>query len=348
MNYLFRVSAHRGGKLPRVVVAFTLFIVLACQMAYAATEATASLPSWNDSATKSKIIDFVQKVTLEGGPEFVMPEARIAVFDNDGTLWTEQPAYVQLIYLMDRIKALAPQHPEWKNQQPFKGVLENDMHAVAATGNPGLMAIEHAADAGMTTEEFKKSVSAWLDTARDPRFKRPYTELVYQPMLELLSYLREHGFNTYIVSGGGTDFMRPWAEKAYGIPPEQVIGSTDKIKFDIDKQGHARLVKQGVINFIDDAENKPVAIHRYIGRMPLLAFGNSDGDLPMLQYVSSGAGPNLVLYLHHDDAAREYAYDRKSGFGKLDKGLDEAAKKGWPVVSMKTDWKTVFPAAQAK
>ncbi|CAM3866573.1 HAD family hydrolase [Rahnella bruchi] len=336
--------AVRDRRIPGLLVAVLLFISLACQQVFAATV----LPSWNDSATKTKITDFVQKVTLEGGADYVKPEERIAVFDNDGTLWTEQPAYVQLVYLMDRIRVLAPQHPEWKNQQPFKGILENDMKAVAATGDQGLMAIEHAADAGLTTEAFKKNVSAWLETARDPRFKRPYTELVFQPMLELLSYLRENGFKTYIVSGGGTDFMRPWAEKTYGIPPEQVIGSTDKVKFEIDKNGHAQLIKQGVINFIDDAENKPVAINRYIGRMPLMAFGNSDGDLPMLQYVASGTGPHLVLYVHHDDAAREYAYDRQSSFGRLDKGLDEAAKKGWPVVSMKTDWKTIFPDVQTK
>lgn len=348
MTHFVRFFGRYAGGSPRLIAACVLFIFLACQTAAAATDPATELPSWNDSSTKSKIIDFVQKVTHEGGAEYVKPEERIAVFDNDGTLWTEQPAYVQLVYLIDRIKTLAPQHPEWKTRQPFKGILENDMRAVAATGNEGLMAIEHAADAGLTTDEFKQNVTKWLDTARDPRFRRPYTELVYQPMLELLSYLRANGFKTYIVSGGGTDFMRPWAEKAYGIPPEQVIGSTDKVKFEIDKNGHAQLIKQGVINFIDDGDSKPVAINRYIGRMPLLAFGNSDGDLPMLQYVSSGTGPNLVLYLHHDDAGREYAYDRKSSFGKLDKGLDEATKKGWPIVSMKSDWKTVFPELQAK
>jgi len=347
MNHFVRQHGRDIRKVLRFITAFILFIVLAGQVTRAATE-PAALPSWNDSLTKSKIIDFVQKVTTQGGAEYVKPAERIAVFDNDGTLWTEQPAYVQLVYLIDRIKTLAPQHPEWKNQQPFKGILENDLHALAATGNEGLMAIEHAADAGLTTEEFRKNVSDWLATARDRRFKRPYTELVYQPMLELLSYLRANGFKTYIVSGGGTDFMRPWAEKTYGIVPEQVIGSTDKVKFEIDKNGQPQLIKQGVINFIDDGDNKPVAINRYIGRMPVLAFGNSDGDLPMLQYVSSGPGPNLVLYLHHDDAEREYAYDRQSSFGKLDKGLDEAAKKGWPVVSMKADWKTVFPDAQTK
>ncbi|MBB6116198.1 phosphoserine phosphatase [Rahnella inusitata] len=341
-NFVCTFSGNK--RTTHLLAAFILFLFVVCQQAVAAK----ILPSWNDSAAKTRITHFVQQVTLEGGADYVKPEERIAVFDNDGTLWTEQPAYVQLVYLMDRIRVLAPQHPEWKNQQPFKGILENDMKAIAATGNDGLMAIEHAADAGLTTEAFRKNVSAWLETARDPRFNRPYTELVYQPMLELMSYLRENGFKTYIVSGGGTDFMRPWAEKTYGIPPEQVIGSTDKVKFEIDKNGHAQLIKQGVINFIDDAENKPVAINRYIGRMPLLAFGNSDGDLPMLQYVSSGAGQNLVLYLHHDDAAREYAYDRKSSFGRLDKGLDEAVKKGWPVVSMKNDWKTVFSDAQAK
>lgn len=306
------------------------------------------LSSWSDSVAKSKIVDFVNKVTDVNGTDFVKPEERIAVFDNDGTLWTEQPAYVQLIYLMGRIQQLAPQHPEWKNQQPFRGVIENDMHAVAATGNQGLIAIEHAADVGLTTEEFKQSASKWLDNARAPRFKRPYTELIFQPMLELLNYLRANGFKTYIVSGGGADFIRSWAERVYGIPPEQVVGSTDKVKFEVDKNGQPNLIKQGVINFIDDGTNKPVAINRFIGRKPILAFGNSDGDLPMLQYVASGQGPNLVLYLHHDDAEREYAYDRKSSFGKLDKGLDVAIDKGWPVVSMKKDWTSVYPEAQDK
>ncbi|MBP2199858.1 HAD family hydrolase [Pantoea cypripedii] len=332
------IFVRRAGK-QTWAIALTLCIFFAFQSVHAATD----LPSWNNSSAREKIIAFVQKVTHEGDAGYVKPEARIAVFDNDGTLWTEQPAYVQLVYLIDRIKTLAPQHPEWKNQQPFKGILENDLHAVAATGNQGLMAIEHAADAGMTTDAYQANVLQWLATARDPRFKRPYTELVYQPMLELLDYLRANGFKTYIVSGGGADFMRPWTEKIYGIPPEQVIGSTDNIKFERNKQGQPQLIKQGAINFIDDGENKPVAIHRYIGRMPILAFGNSDGDLPMLQYVSSAPGTRLVLYLHHDDPDREYAYDRKSSFGKLDKGLDEAREKGWPVVSMKTDWKVVFP-----
>ncbi|MDF7658699.1 HAD family hydrolase [Erwiniaceae bacterium L1_54_6] len=332
------IIVRRAGK-QIWVIALALCVFFALQNAYAATD----LPSWNNSSAREKIIAFVQKVTHEGDAGYVKPEQRIAVFDNDGTLWTEQPAYVQLVYLIDRIKTLAPQHPEWKDKQPFKGILENDLHAVAATGNQGLMAIEHAADAGMTTDAYQANVLDWLAAARDPRFKRPYTELVYQPMLELLNYLRANGFKTYIVSGGGADFMRPWTEKVYGIPPEQVIGSTDNITFERDKQGHPQLIKQGAINFIDDGENKPVAIHRYIGRMPIFAFGNSDGDLPMLQYVSSGPGSRLVLYLHHDDADREYAYDRKSSFGKLDKGLDEARAKGWPVVSMKTDWKVVFP-----
>lgn len=329
-------------KLTRSIATLILLTLCVVNSALAA----ADLPSWRDSAAKERIVSFVQKVTQQGSADYVPAEQRIAVFDNDGTLWSEQPAYVQLVYLLDRVKALAPHHPEWKNQQPFKGILENDMRAVAATGNQGLMAIEHAADAGMTTEDFKASVTQWLQTARHPRFNRPYTELVYQPMLELLSYLRANGFKTYIVSGGGTDFMRPWTEKIYGIPPEQVIGSTDKVKFDIGKDGKPRLIKQGVINFIDDGDNKPVAINRYIGRMPIFAFGNSDGDLPMLQYVSAGAKNALVLYLHHDDAQREYAYDRKSSFGRLDKGLDEAKKQGWPVVSMKSDWNTVFPQSQ--
>ncbi|WP_174352255.1 HAD family hydrolase [Serratia proteamaculans] len=348
MNNFARLPKRVIGSGWCLVTTLILLVFLSLPMVSVATEQNAALSSWSDSAAKSKIVDFVKKVTDVNGSDFVKPEERIAVFDNDGTLWTEQPAYVQLIYLMDRIKELSPQHPEWKNQQPFKGVIENDMRAVAATGNQGLMAIEHAADVGLTTDEFKQSVLKWLDTARDPRFKRPYTELVFQPMLELLNYLRANGFKTYIVSGGGVDFIRPWAERVYGIPPEQVVGSTDKVKFEVDKKGQPKLIKQGVINFIDDGDNKPVAINRFIGRKPILAFGNSDGDLPMLQYVASGQGPNLVLYLHHDDAEREYAYDRKSSFGKLDKGLDVARDKGWPVVSMKKDWTSVYPEAQAK
>lgn len=336
------------GHIWRLIMVFALFVLLSGQMARAATDPAAALSSWNDSVARTQIIDFVKRTTQEGGADYIKPAERIAVFDNDGTLWSEQPVYFQLIFLMDRIKELAPQHPEWKNQQPFKGILENDMHAVAATGNEGIMAIEHAADVGLTTVEFREKVQHWLDTARHPRFKRPYTDLVYQPMLELLDYLRASGFKTFIVSGGGTDFMRVWTEKAYGIPPEQVIGSTDKVKFEISKGGVPRLVKQGVINFIDDGAEKPVAINRYIGRVPVLAFGNSDGDLPMLQYVAANSLPNLELYLHHDDAEREVAYDRKSAIGKLDKGLDEAAAKGWLVVSMKNDWKTVFPEPAKK
>lgn len=302
------------------------------------------LPSWNESTARTRIIDFVARVTREGGPDFVRPAQRIAVFDNDGTLWSEQPIYFQLAYILDRVRALAPQHPEWRSQQPFKALLAGNTKAVRATGEKGMLALIGAVNEGTSIEEFEASVLDWLKTARHPRFNRPYTELVFQPMLELLSYLRANGFKTFVVSGGGIDFMRPWMEQVYGIPPEQVVGSSGAARFGLDRSGRPAVIKQGKINFIDDGPGKPVGIQRAIGRRPILAFGNSDGDLQMLQYVAAGTGPRLALYVHHDDAEREYAYDRKSHVGKLDKGLDEAVSKGWPVVSMKRDWKSVFPA----
>lgn len=302
------------------------------------------LPSWNDSPARTKIIDFVTRVTREGGPDFVRPAERIAAFDNDGTLWSEQPMYFQLAYVLDRVRALAPQHPEWKSQEPFKSLLAGNTKAALATGEKGLLALIAAVSEGVSVEEFEANVLAWLKTARHPRFDRPFTELVFQPMLELLAYLRANGFKTFIVSGGGIDFMRPWMEQVYGIPPEQVVGSSGAAVFGVGKDGKPTVIKQGKINFVDDGPGKPVGIQRFIGRRPIFAFGNSDGDLQMLQYVAAGSGLRLVLYVHHDDAEREYAYDRKSPIGKLDKGLDEAASKGWPVVSMKRDWKTVYAA----
>jgi hypothetical protein len=284
----------------------------------------------------------VKRVTTQGGPDFVPPDQRIATFDNDGTLWVEQPMYVQLAFALDRVKALAPQHPDWKNKQPFEAVLNGDMRELAAAGEQGLVEMLAATHAGMTVDEFEKIVSDWLATARDPRFKKPYTELVYQPMLELLAYLRANGFKTFIVSGGGIEFMRPWAEKIYGVPPEQVVGSSIKTRFEM-RDGQPRLFRLPQINFIDDKTGKPVGINQHIGRRPIAAFGNSDGDLEMLQWTTmSGSGVRLGLIVHHTDAEREYAYDRKSHFGKLDIALDAAAANRWTVVDMKKDWKRIF------
>ncbi len=300
------------------------------------------LPSWNDGAAKTSIVEFVTRVTKAGGPDYVQPAGRIAVFDNDGTLWAEQPMYFQAFFAFDRVKAIAPQHPEWKDRQPFKAILENDRKALLASGEKGAMEILMATHSGMTTGEFEKIVKDWLTTARHPRFNRPFTDLIYQPMLELLAYLRENGFKTYIVSGGGVDFMRPWAEKVYGIPPEQVVGSSIKLKFDI-RDGKPVLTRLPDIDFVDDGPGKPVGIQKFIGRRPIAAFGNSDGDLQMLQWTAAGAGPRFMLLIHHTDAEREWAYDRQSPIGRLDKALDEALRRGWTVVDMKNDWKKVFP-----
>jgi haloacid dehalogenase-like hydrolase len=317
-----------------------LSIALVCSLVAGAQ--TDPLPSWNDTAPKKAIIEFVQKVTAEGTPDFVPIDQRIATFDNDGTLWVEQPMYVQLAFVLARVHQLAPKHPEWKTTQPFKGVLEGDVKAVAATGENGLMQLMSATHAGMTVEEFQKIVTDWLATAQHPRFKRPYTQCVYQPMLELLAYLRANNFKTYIVSGGGIEFMRPWTEQVYGIPPEQVVGSSIKTKFEM-INGTPELMRIPEINFIDDKEGKPVGINQYIGRRPIAAFGNSDGDQQMLEWTAAGSGPRLMLLVHHTDAVREYAYDRQSSMGRLDKALDEANAKGWVVVDMKNDWKTIFP-----
>jgi phosphoglycolate phosphatase-like HAD superfamily hydrolase len=301
------------------------------------------LPSWNEGVVKNSIVDFVAAVTTQGGADYVPPEQRIATFDNDGTLWTEQPFYFQGVFAIDRIKVMAPQHPEWKARQPFKAVFDGDMKALAGTGETGLMQIVVAAHSGMTTDEFAKSVVDWLTTARHPRFKRPYTELVYQPMLELLAYLRANGFKTFIVSAGGVEFMRPWTEKVYGIPPEQVIGSSGVVKLQMDAGGKLSLLKTPKIEFVDEGSGKPVAINRFIGRRPIFAFGNSDGDLQMFQWTTEGAGARFAGIVHHTDAEREYAYDRESKVGKLDKALDMATAKGWTVVDMKRDWKAIFP-----
>ena len=299
------------------------------------------LPSWNEGPAKKSIVDFVAKVTKDGGKQFVPAAERIAVFDNDGTLWSEQPMYVQLAFALDRVRALAPKHPEWKEQQPFKAALEGDTKALAAAGERGLVELMMATHAGMTTDEFEDIVKDWLATAKHPRFKKPYTELVYRPMIELLAYLRASGIKTYIVSGGGIEFMRPWADQVYGIPPEQVVGSSIKLKYEL-REGKPVLLRLPGLEFIDDKAGKPVGIQKFIGRRPIMAFGNSDGDFEMLEWTTSGTGSRFGLIVHHTDTEREYAYDRKSPFGRLDRALDEAPKRGWTVVDMKKDWKRIF------
>ena len=299
------------------------------------------LPSWNDTAAKAAIVKFVNRVTTEGSADFVPPADRIAVFDNDGTLWSEQPMYFQLAFALDRVKALAPRHPEWKNQQPFKAALEGDMKALAETGEHGLLELVIATHAGNTSEEFAQIVRDWVSTARHPKLGRPYTELVFQPMLELLAYLRANSFKTYIVSGGSIEFLRVVAEELYGVPPEQVIGSSVKTKYEV-RDGKPAIVRLPEIDFIDDKAGKPVGIHKFIGKRPIMAVGNSDGDFQMLEWTTSAPGARLGLIVHHDDAEREFAYDRKSVFGKLDHGLDEGPKRGWTIISMKSDWRAVW------
>jgi phosphoglycolate phosphatase-like HAD superfamily hydrolase len=320
--------------------AFALLLVLGAGLP--ALAQTDPLPSWNDGPAKQSVVKFVRTVTETGSPQHVAPAARIAVFDNDGTLWSEQPMYFQGLFAFDRVRALAPKHPEWKTRQPFKGILENDMKAVAAASEKGLMEVVAVTHAGMTTDEFAQSVRAWLTQARHPRLQRPYTELVYQPMLELLAYLRANGFKTYIVSGGGADFMRVFAEEVYGIPPEQVVGSVGETKLEV-RNGKPVLLKLPKLNLVDDKAGKPVGIHRFIGRRPILAFGNSDGDHQMLQWTAAGEGARFMGIVRHTDAEREWAYDRQSSIGRLDKALDEAVQKGWTVVDMKQDWKIVYP-----
>jgi len=302
---------------------------------------TSPLPSWNDGKAKQSVIDFVKRVTTKGGKEFVPVAERIAVFDNDGTLWAEQPMYFQLAFALDRVKVLASQHPEWQDKEPFASLIKGDVKGVLAGGEKALVEIIMATHAGTTTEEFDNIVRDWLASAKHPKTGRPYNEMIYQPMVELLRYLRANGFKTYIVSGGGVEFMRPWVEKAYGIPPEQVVGSTIKTKFDM-RDGKPVILRLAEIDFIDDKEGKPVAINKFIGRRPIFAFGNSDGDHEMLLWTAAGRGPRFMGIVHHTDAEREWAYDRKSSVGRLDKTLDEATAKRWTVVDMKKDWKRVF------
>lgn len=312
-------------------------------MALASAAAADPLPSWNETTPKQAIIDFVERVTNESGPDFVPPAERIAVFDNDGTLWAEQPIYFQSQFAMDRVAAMASEHPDWEQKQPFKGILERDLEAVVASGEHGLLAIMAATHTGMTTDAFAKIVDGWLQGAEHPRFQRPYAELVYQPMLELLAYLRANAFKTFIVSGGGVEFMRRFAERVYGIPPEQVVGTSSVTKFELRSDGTPVLMKEPKVEFIDDGPGKPVGINRFIGRRPVLAFGNSDGDQQMLEWTAAGGGARFMGLVHHTDAVREYAYDRPSPVGQLDKAWDEALRRGWTIVDMKRDWKVIYP-----
>jgi phosphoserine phosphatase len=319
-------------------------MIAAALLAFSLSAAADPLASWNDGAAKQAITAFVADVTTPGSADYVPPSERIAVFDNDGTLWIEQPIYTQLAFVLDRLKALASAHPEWQEQQPFKAALEGDVAALGDAGMEGLMQLLMATHAGMTSAAFEQAAGDWMAEARHPRFDRPYTELVYQPMLELLEYLRDNGFKTYIVSGGGIAFMRPWTERVYGIPPEQVVGSQIALEYAV-RDGKPVILRKHEIAFIDDKAGKPVAIQRHIGRRPILAFGNSDGDYQMLEWTTAEPGRRLGLILHHDDGEREYAYDRDSHVGQLKKGLDDAGANGWVVVSMKTDWSQVFPVA---
>jgi len=321
----------------KVLIQFLLWLIVS-PVLFAAD----SLPSWNDTAAKKAIVAFVERVTKPGSADFVPAPERIAAFDNDGTLWAEQPIYIQFAFTRDRVKALVPQHPEWKTKPPFSKLISTPKEEMVEINEHELMEMIMVAHAGITTEEFGKIVSDWIATAKHPKTGRLYTEMVYQPMLELLAYLRANGFKTFIVSGGGIEFMRPWTEKVYGIPPEQVIGSSGKLQFEM-RDGKPVIMKLPEINFIDDKEGKPVGIQQHIGRRPVMAFGNSDGDLQMLQWTTAGSGQRFALLVHHDDAEREWAYDRESHIGTLDKAWDEAVAKGWTVVSMKDDWKRLYP-----
>jgi phosphoserine phosphatase len=334
-----------SARLNRLLVFMLLSACLVfCLSCYAQTD---PLPAWNDGPAKQAILAFVQTSTDSSNPGFVPPEARIATFDNDGTLWPSHPMYTQLAFALDRVRAMAPQHPEWKTQQPFKAVLDNDMKALAAAGEKGLVELLMTSHAGMSTAEFEAIVTDWFKTAVHPRFKKPYTELAYQPMLELLAFLRSNGFKTYIVSGGGIEFMRPMTEAVYGIPPEQVVGSSIETKYEI-KNGKPVLMRLPKVHFIDDKTGKPVGINMFVGKRPVAAFGNSDGDREMLEWTGAGSGSRLMMLVLHDDAEREYAYGPANGlpdtrFGTFSQStMDEAKKKGWVIISMKDDWKQIF------
>ncbi len=325
-----------------IAPALRLAGALVCLLATLPSLAADALPGWSDGPTRARIVEFVQRVTDPTSADFVPLAERVAVFDNDGTLWSEKPVYFQLLFALDRIKALAPAHPEWKDTEPFKSALAGDIAGLAAGGERAILELVMASHAGNTAEEFEAIVKDWFATARHPVTGRRYDEMIYQPMRELLDYLRANGFKTFIVSGGGVEFMRPWVERVYGIPPEQVVGSSIRTKYEL-RDGQPSIVRLPEIDFIDDKAGKPVGIHKFIGRRPILAVGNSDGDFEMLEYATGGPGPALGLIVHHDDADREYAYDRGSSVGRLDRALDEAPRRGWKIISMKADWRRIYP-----
>jgi phosphoglycolate phosphatase-like HAD superfamily hydrolase len=328
--------------LPRFGYACVLALCLLLLTGGCATVPTDPLPAWNDGTAKQALVGFVARVTTQGSPDYVPVPERIATFDNDGTLWAEQPLYSQLLFALDRVKTLAPRHPEWQSREPFASLLKGDVKGALAGGEKAMIEIVMATHTGMTEEEFETIVREWIATARHPRFGQLYTAMVYQPMLELLAYLRANGFKTFIVSGGGMEFMRPWTEKVYGIPPEQVVGSSVRTTFEL-RDGKPVLMRLPEMSFIDDGAGKPLGINGHIGRRPVFAFGNSDGDLQMLQWTAAGRGARFMGIVHHTDAVREWAYDRQSSVGKLDKALDEARAQDWTVVDMKRDWKVIFP-----
>jgi phosphoserine phosphatase len=338
------MRCESGSSAFKIAVGLLLCVGAACASpapSAAPATVTPELPSWSDGPSRKAITSFVDRVTKAGTPAFVADAERIAVFDNDGTLWSEQPLYFQFFFMLDRVKALAPAHPEWAKQEPFKSVLAGDMKGVLAGGEKALVELVAATHAGITNAEFEQVVENWLATAKHPKSGRPFTEMTYQPMLEMLEYLRANGFKTYIVSGGGVEFMRPWTERVYGIPPERVVGSRIRMKYEA-RDGSPVLMRLPEIDFVDDKAGKPVGIQQAIGRRPIIAFGNSDGDFEMLEWTTSGPGSRLGVIVHHTDAEREWAYDRESSIGRLARGLDEAASRGWVVVDMKREWKTIY------
>lgn len=337
------MTLHPPFRLVRRIVIAAVVLLAVSLPASAPAAGGDPLPSWNDGPAKKRIVSFVGAVTDERGPHHVPVAGRIAVFDNDGTLWGEQPMYVQLAFALDRVRELAPAHPEWKEKEPFRSVLAGDLRGAVAGGEKALLELVMASHAGNTTDEFEAIVRAWLATARHPTLYRPYPALVYQPMLELLDYLRANGFKTFLVSGGGVEFLRVFAEQAYGVPPEQVIGSSIRVKYESDVTS-PRLTRLPELDFLDDKAGKPVAIHSHIGRRPIAAFGNSDGDFEMLEWTTTGPGLRLGMLVRHDDAKREFAYDRESSVGRLDRGLEQASARGWVVTSMKSDWARIHPS----
>lgn len=334
------MAEHPTGLSRRGAVALATGVLLAPGLTRA--QGPDPLPSWRDGPRRQALLEFVAAVTRQGGPDFVPPEARIATFDNDGTLWVEQPAYTQLIFILDRLRTLAPRHPEWQQDAVFRAAIEGDMKGAAAEGTAGLLRLAGAAQAGTTPEAFQRIAAEWLATARDQRWNTPYTRLVYQPMLEALGFLRANGFTTFIVSGGGVEFVRAFSRPVYGIPPHQVVGSTFALTPG-ERDGHLVLTREPKVDFVDDGPGKPVGIARQIGQRPIAAFGNSDGDLEMLRYTTEDPGRRLGMLVRHDDAEREYAYDRESHVGRLDRALDAAPARGWQVISMKADWARIFP-----